>query len=374
MTAVLPPIAHLAVGSSETTSGWFALLELHAGLRALDHDSRVVCREGSVLHDLLRERSLAHYAMPLLGRHDVLSAHRIGRWAKREGVIVHAHSGAALDLARWVGRAAGTLRLVASVAVGSARSAVLRDPRVALHVVNSRSACADLVEIGVPPANVAVVPRGIDLRRFDDLEPDWAWRSSLRAAPGALVVGCAPHVAAGARDLPLVLRAFARWRSGGGGGRLVVMGPASAAAGWSALAREAGVEEAIDLVDHEHDVLPRLAALDIFVECGGRDPDDLTALAALACGRPVIVARGSHAEDWIEPDRSGVLVERKDELAVADALGALQSSAARRQSLGHHAREHVRNFDLRSRIEGTARAYARLLGATAARRSSAESP
>lgn len=359
----LPPIAQLAPEAGPL-SGFETVLELHAGLLALDHDSRIVCREGSVLHDELRRRALPHYAMPLLGRHDLLAAHRLGRWAQREGAVLHAHSAAGLDLARWASRLAGARRIVFSADDDDASVRALDDARIELHLVTSPSAQRRLEALGVAASRIEIVSRGIDLDAFEALEPDWGWRATQRLAPGELLVGCGARTVKTRGQLAPLIRAFAEWRSTTGSGRLVVMDGAVEFAAWLELARESGLGDVVARREPHDELLPCLAALDIFVGYGHRDPHDTLPLAAMACGRPVIAQRESAAEGWIESDRNGALVEAGDVGELAAALGALQRSAARRQAWGHAARERAQGFDLRATIGRTAWAYGQCVGAS----------
>ena len=360
-SATLPTLLHLDDGR-DWRGGQRQVLLLHEGLLAHGHDSRVVCVEGSALHRRLDERRLPHYAMTIQGGHDVFTARRIGAFARREGALLHAHTSHAHDLALWAGRLGGARHIVVSRRAAFPVGANLfsrrkyTNRRVGRYLAISRAVATELERVGVEAERIRVVPSGVDLGRVATVEPAWSWRSTLRLAPGELLVGTAAALTP-EKDLASLVRAFARWRERSGSGCLVVLGDGPERAALSRLAEELGVAGQVHLPGFEPDVLPLVAAMDIFVLSSQREGLGTALVDAMACGRPVIATRSGGPEDVIEDGRSGKLVDVGDVEAMAAALHELQSSAALRQRLGHEARLRAEHFDARLTVERTIAVY-----------------
>jgi hypothetical protein len=338
----LPPIVHLDEGMFERERH-ARLLLLHEGLLARGHDSRVVCQEGSALHQQLDKIALPHYAMRWLGRHDFFAARRLGGLAKREGAILHAHTAATCTLAAWARRFGEPASVVASVHP-SAPGFPHRVSRGDVHLVDTEPAAHTLAALGVEVGRIVVVPQGIDSTGLQEIEPDHAWRASLELQTGELLVGTLV-ANEDEHDPTAVVLAAEMWRAQSGSGRLALLGD-----------DEPGI-----------DLLPRIAAVDIFVGCARAHATGIEILEAMAMGRPVIAIRGGAADAWIESGRSGELVALEDPRTLphilADRIGQLQRSAARRQALGHAARQRATRFDSMRTLDLTVAAYHHSIGA-----------
>ena len=341
------------------------VLYLHQGLRALDVDSRVVCRRGSALHERLQRERLPHYAFDHLGAHDLVAARTLARLARSTGGLLHAHTAHAHDLALWAHRFGARCPVVVSrrvdFPVGRSRWSrrKYRSERVTRYLAISSAVEAELVAGGVDPTRIRRVPSGIDLTRFEGLEPDHAWRRSLGLAPGELLFGSVAALA-DHKDQPTLLRAFARFRAQGGSGRLVILGEGSERARLEGLRAELGLRGTVDLPGFTDAILPRLATFDVFVLSSKTEGLGTAILDAMAAGRPVIATRAGGIVDAVVDDASGRLVDPGDVEGLARALAELQSSAALRQRLAHGALERVEEFDVRLTVERTRAVYAEI--------------
>ncbi|EQD75263.1 Glycosyl transferase, group 1 domain protein, partial [mine drainage metagenome] len=67
----------------------------------------------------------------------------------------------------------------------------------------------------------------------------------------------------------------------------------------------------------------------------------LVLLEALAHGTPVIASRVGGIPEFIEPERSGLLVPPGDAAALTDAMEQLRSDPARARQWGRYGREEV---------------------------------
>jgi glycosyltransferase involved in cell wall biosynthesis len=103
------------------------------------------------------------------------------------------------------------------------------------------------------------------------------------------------------------------------------------------------------------DVAAILQACDVLVHPSINDPFPLAVLEALACGKPVIAARGGGVVESVEEGVTGTLVPVSAPAELCAAIEALLGNPARKEAMGRAARDSVRKYDVahyESRIAG----------------------
>ena len=73
------------------------------------------------------------------------------------------------------------------------------------------------------------------------------------------------------------------------------------------------------------------------------EPFGIVGLEAMACGRPVIAYDGGGAAEWLDHDKTGILVPAGDEEALAAALNELLKDPSRGRQMGARGRERVKH-------------------------------
>jgi glycosyltransferase involved in cell wall biosynthesis len=93
----------------------------------------------------------------------------------------------------------------------------------------------------------------------------------------------------------------------------------------------------------QRDDIPRLLdALDVFVHASSKpEPFGLVIIEAMAMGIPVIATAAGGVLDIIEHEINGFLVERKDSIAIANAMLSIISDKQRAEQMGIAARQRV---------------------------------
>jgi glycosyltransferase involved in cell wall biosynthesis len=170
-----------------------------------------------------------------------------------------------------------------------------------------------------------IVSAGVDLDAFTDGDAAVAaaalgWDSG---GPRVLHVGNLVP----AKNLVRLLEAFAEARSAWGGGSLALVGDGPQGAGLEARARDLGIGESVRFAGAVPPAeVPRwLRACDVACLVSQREGFGLAAIEALACGRPVVVARGVPASAAVEEGVTGALCDADE---TADMAAALRRAAA----------------------------------------------
>ena len=203
---------------------------------------------------------------------------------------------------------------------------------------------AVLIDAGVQPSRISVIPSGVDPERFVGAE---AHRMDTRArewSAGAedvvvLVVGALVR----RKGHAVLLDAAARLARRGIGARYVFCGDGSAR---TELARQAeqlglGTTATVRFMGWRDDVPRLLAASDVVVLPSLHEGLGIAALEAMAAGRPVVASRTGGLAEVVIHDSTGWLVAPGDGGALADALEAAIRDPERRRRFGMAGRERV---------------------------------
>ncbi len=200
--------------------------------------------------------------------------------------------------------------------------------------------------LGVPDDRIFVVPQGVDtaFRPLDDASVLSAARVGFFGTdrPYVLFVGkCSVR-----RNIPLLLRAFARVRKAGFPHGLVLFGPNVSDLALAELTSDLGISADVVQTDGKVTSHQELVAIynaaDVFVHPSLYEGWSMTTVEALACGTAVIAAnRGGLAEAVAG---HGILLDELSEQALADAIERVLGDDALRRDLEHQAYERGRTL------------------------------
>jgi teichuronic acid biosynthesis glycosyltransferase TuaC len=238
-------------------------------------------------------------------------------------------------IARRAARAAGVP--YALTAHGTDVANAERSPRIRRATARAvRDACAVFAvshELGARleaaagslDARLHIVSAGVDLDVFADGDADVAVAALGWEADGPRVLHVGNLVPA--KNLERLMAAFAVARTAWGGGALALVGDGPQRAELEWLAADLGVADSVRFTGAvpPADVPRWLRACDVACLVSQREGFGLAAIEALACGRPVVVARAVPAGSAVT---EGVTGARCDPGDVADIAAALVRTAA----------------------------------------------
>ncbi len=225
----------------------------------------------------------------------------------------------------------------------------------------------DLVALGVAPAERFVVVRlGIELdervaagqngraesRRYLGIEPD------------RFAVGWIGRMTAVKRTDD-VLVAFKRLRDEGVDAVLCMVGDGPDRPELERRAHELGVVRDTLFLGYQEDVAPFYAAFDALVLPSSNEGTPVSAIEALAAGRPVVATRVGGVPDVVQEGRDGFLVDPGATDDLADRLTRLARDPELRERMGAAGRERVLpRYAVARLIDDVDRLYRSLLDAS----------
>ncbi len=223
------------------------------------------------------------------------------------------------------------------------------------------------------PKQLRVIPRGVDLQRFDPERVSQERVAALRARwdvrEGETVI-LLPGRLTRWKGQAVLIRALGRLKKKGalGNVKAILAGDPQGRSTYQreledlALAR--GLGRGLAIAGHVADMPAAYLAADIVISAS-TDPEAFGRVAAEAgaMGRPVIATDHGGSREIVLPDRSGVLVKPDDAEALAEALnGLLVAGPEIRARMGDAARAHVRShFTVERMCADTIALYRELL-------------
>lgn len=377
---VLQVLPSLAVGGGGVER---SALDVASALTAAGHKSLVASSGGPLAHELSRAGA-THIQLPLAAKNPLtmyLNIGRLTRLIERHGVdIIHARSRAPAWSAMGAARRAGIRYLTTFHGTYNFTDGALGRLK---HKYNSVMAKADMViansefiaehvrrNYPVDPARLRVIPRGIDLDRFDpdtlraDQVPKAAERWNLAETvptimlPGRLTRWKGQEILIDAvAQLPV--RPLCCLLVGSDQGR----------EGYrrrlEARIRARGVEDVVRIVGHSDDMPAAYMLADIVVSAS-TDPEAFGRVVAeaQAMGRPVIVSNHGGTVEQVIDGETGWLFGSGDAADLAEKLeAALRLDGPARDKLAARAISHVREHYGRDRMcAATLSVYEELIG------------
>jgi glycosyltransferase involved in cell wall biosynthesis len=291
---------------------------------------------------------------------DAIAALRLARLIRRERpAILHTHTAKAGAVGRVAALLAGRAR--PPIVVHTFHGHVLRgyfDPiRTAgfrlLERLLARTSTAlvavspqvrdDLVALGVAPAErFTVVRLGIELADRIDVDGDvrGETRRVLGIAPDRFVVGWIGRMT-GVKRTEDVLVAFRRLLDLGVDATLCMVGDGPDRPAVERRAHELGVMRHTLFLGYQEEVARFYAAVDAVVLPSINEGTPVTAIEALAAGRPVVATRVGGVPDVVRDGEGGFLVPPGATGELAERLAELARDPDLRERMGKDGREHV---------------------------------
>lgn len=276
-------------------------------------------------------------------RYDLTPLRRLVAYVRAERVdVIHAHKFGSNVWAAVVGRALGIPVIIAHEHTWSFEGQPVRrllDRHLVSRYADAVIAVSDadrrrmVATVGMSPDKVVLVPNGILWTSRGDAA---AVRGELGIEPGepvlAMIAVLRPQKA-----IHVMLEALRLLTERHAAVRLLVAGPGDQRE-LRRTAVELGVAAAVNFLGPRVDVPDILAAADVGVLSSDFEGLPLAALEYMAAGLPVVATRVGGLPQVVEPERTGILVPRRDPPALAEAIGRLLADPQLARSMGEAGR------------------------------------
>ena len=197
-----------------------------------------------------------------------------------------------------------------------------------------------LKDAGYRPTAITHIHNGIDLRTVRATRTPEDVRRELGIDSRALLIGTAGRLSP-VKGHAYLLRAVRHILEKESDARLLIVGSGPLQGELLALARDLRVDDACLFVGHRADVYDLIAAMDIFVLPSLDEGIPMALLEAMALGRPVVATSVGGIPEIVTHRTAGLLVESRDEQALAKACLELALDRDWAQTLGARARRLV---------------------------------
>jgi L-malate glycosyltransferase len=225
-----------------------------------------------------------------------------------------------------------------------------------LLAVSSRLADRMAAVVAVPRGSIRVIRNGVDAKRFQVARRAEA-RLRLGAASAIPVIGTVGRLV-DAKDHVTLLDALRLLASDGRPFLTVIAGDGPLRPELEARIITLGLQDRVRLLGHRSDVEMVLAGLDLFVLPSQSEGLSNTILEAMASGLPVVATRVGGADEVIDDQRSGILVEPRSPAALAHAIVMLLTDRDYRAQIAAAGRARAeREFSLGGMVAAYERLY-----------------
>jgi len=318
--------------------GEVQVMLLLRALQAAGHEVVLAAAPGGRLETVAGDAGIAVRPLRIANHADVLAAARLRRMA-RGFEVVHFHTARAHALAPAL--AGLPLRRVVTrrmdyVPRGGPYVRHLYNRAVDAVIAISDGVRMALLQAGVRPERITVVPSGVDVDAYavppgtrERLRDEWGWRPD---DVGVALVGVLERRKGHHVLIEAALRAAGQLR-------YVFCGSGSEEAALRAHAGPLGAR--VRFLGFRSDVAAVLAAADVAVLPSLAEGLGVAALEAMAAERPVIASRVGGLGEVLDGGEAGVLVPPGDADALADALARLAADATLRARLAVAGRRRV---------------------------------
>jgi glycosyltransferase involved in cell wall biosynthesis len=318
--------------------------DLTNSLIARGHNLFAALRSGSPLIRHLKLPKENILTLPLRNAIDVPSAHELERFVRRQRIdVVHAHMARDYSLASYTARRNRQAKVIATRHVLFQLNRLHRHTLArATRVIAVSSAVAKELRRVVNEKQIALIPNGIDVERFERARVGFDRAGFLRGLglpEDCLLVGSVGELRTLKRHDDFI-RAAARIVSRFPETHFVLAGVDTVGDVRKQLEKlvvELGLRDCFHFLGWVDEAEELLCAMDVFISASETESFGLAMVEAMAAGTPVVATRTEGAQEVVEDQKTGLLVPIGDVDRIAAAVTTLLGDAERRCTMGAHA-------------------------------------
>lgn len=336
-------------------------------LREWGHQVKLVCRPGSRLQEWASEKGVECDVVEMKSTMSLGAVFALKSVIAREKPdVVHLHASRAHVLGSAAARLAGARVVIATRRMSDPVKMIW--PNTSAYgkwttaVVAISSAVRDvLVDCGVDPAKIRLIPSGTDFERFENARPDPGVRSRLGIEASTPIV-CVAATLARLKGVGYLIEAAALLAAQGTPIHLVIAGDGELRSELEQLARE--IDVAASFIGFCDDMPSLLASVDVFAMPSLNEGLGVAVLEAMAAGKPVVASAVGGLKESVVDGVTGFLVPPADPSSLAEAIGKLINDPSLAAKFGSAGRARARaDFSLENMARRNEELYSELLSA-----------
>ena len=211
----------------------------------------------------------------------------------------------------------------------------------------------------IPPERTKVVYLGVPLEEFSrprSSDEVAAARAALGIPPGTLAVGTITRLMP-SKGNEFLIQAMKPVAERLPNARCYIVGEGELQGELEAVAARSGVRDRVELLGFRSDVAEALSAFDLVVFPSLWEGTPLTALEALAMGKPIVSTDADGLQDVLTADVDALIVPRRQPAALADAIVDLAGNDQKRARLAASARQTGAGYDIDRFVKKMERLY-----------------
>jgi glycosyltransferase involved in cell wall biosynthesis len=221
---------------------------------------------------------------------------------------------------------------------------------------------------GIPPEKTRYIPMGIPTLPPPRTEPA-AVRAEFGIGPDQPVVGAVAALRP-QKNFDLLIHSVAALREEFPGIRLLIVGGDDGTQGQvvrlTELAGSLGIGDAVTLTGPRTDAFDLITSFDVGVLSSDYEGSPRSVLEYMEAAKPVVATGVGGVPDMVRDGETGILVEPRDPVAFADAIGELLRDPDRAAAMGRAGRDlRRREFTIEAMVNRVQDLYLELYEATA---------
>jgi glycosyltransferase involved in cell wall biosynthesis len=340
---------------------------LFEGLLKRGIESVFVCRPGSKLSEYFKNKALPFLEVPMRGELDIFSAFRIANYARKKGFgIFHLHSAHAHSIGLMAKLFYPKVKLIGVRRVDfKIKNNIFSRIKYRTSLIN-RIVCISeeikrvMLKCGINEDKLTVIRSGVDINKFDKIEPDVSFRENYGIPKDYTIIGTVAALT-GHKDYPNLLKAASEVLKKIQNVTFVAVGDGKNENEIKKLHSELKLGEKFIFAGYQKKIGKYLKAFDIFVLASKKEGLGTSVLDALSIGIPVIATNAGGIPEMIENGVNGILVSKQNPDELAKAILELINNPERMSMIGKNGKETVSKFSIDNTVEKNIELYKKLL-------------
>lgn len=198
---------------------------------------------------------------------------------------------------------------------------------------------------------ITTIYNGINLNKFYPIEKNKEILNDFGLTAQDKIIGMVANFSA-VKDHQALLKAVNEIKKRYSSIKCILAGGGSLRVSIAAEVDHLGLKNNVIFTGRRDDVERILSVMDVFVLSSLSEGMPNAALEAMACGLPVVATNVGGIPEVVEDGKSGMLVEPKDSMAIANTIIKLLEDEALRRNMGEYGREVVkRKFSLERMVK-----------------------